>query len=256
MGLLYLFGYLGPFALLGTVFWIWMLYDCLKTGGGQGGRFTWIWILLFLNVIGAGLYFFIVWMPNHPHAFGNLPWVNRGKLRDALWQAEADAKNIGNAYQYRRLGDIHHQLGNIEAAEAAYRTALEMEPKNVDVLWGTACLAMDRNDFVSARQSLQVLVGIQPDFSYGDASLAYGSVLHELKEFDAAREHLQTHVKSWSHPPAYLMLAEICREQGDNASARDTLERMIIKIKSSPPFQYRKKKKYIHQAEKVLKKLA
>ncbi|NEQ46766.1 MAG: tetratricopeptide repeat protein [Leptolyngbya sp. SIOISBB] len=249
-----IYGLIGPLSLLGTAFWIWMLYDCLKNG--SRGGFTWVWILLFLNIIGAVLYFVIVWMPNHPNAFGNLPWVKQGKLQDALWQAEAQAKNIGNAYQYQKLGDVHYQLGNLEAAGQAYETALEKDPENIQTLWGISSVEAEQKKMTMARDHLAKLIALKPDFSYGEASLAYGQVLYQLEERDRAEAHLQEHVKSWSHPQAYLMLAQIQQEAGDVAKARDTLETMIIKIKSSTQFQYRKNKHYVQQGERLLSQLS
>ena len=232
-----------------------MIYDCLKTGGGRQGGYIWVWILLFLNVIGAGLYFFIIWLPNHPNAFGDLPWIHQGKLRNALWQAQADAKNIGKAKQYQRLGDIHYQMRDLESAKIAYNTALAKEPNNCKVIWGIACVAMEQKDFETAREHLQHLISLEPEFAYGEASFAYASVLHQLKELELAEEHLQKHIKLWCHPPTYMMLAEIYEQREHKEQARDILETMIIKIKSSTPFQYRKNEGFIRQAERILKKL-
>lgn len=212
--------------------------------------------MLFLNVIGAGLYFFIVWLPNHPNAMANMPWIMRGKLRDALWQAEAEAKNIGKSHQYAKLGDIHYQMRNLEAAAQAYSTAIEKEPDNVRALWGAACVGIDQSNLETAHQHLKALLAIQPEFSYGDASLAYGQVLHQMEDFEAALPHLENHVKSWSHPEVYLMLAQIYQQQGNVAQAREALETMIIKIKSSTQFQYRKNKRFIHQGERLLSQLS
>ena len=212
--------------------------------------------MLFLNVIGAGLYFFIVWLPNHPNALANMPWVTQGRLRDALWQAEAEARNIGKSYQYAKLGDIHAQMRNLDAAEQAYSNALEKEPDNIKALWGAACVSMDQQNLEAARQHLKTLFSIQPEFSYGDASLAYGQVLHQLEDFEEAQLHLKTHIKSWSHPEAYLMLAQIQQQQGEIDQAREMLETMIIKIKSSTQFQYRQNKRFVHQGERMLSQLS
>ncbi len=212
--------------------------------------------MLFLNVIGAGLYFFIVWLPNHPNAMARVPGMTSGRFRDALWQAEAEARNIGKAHQYAKLGDIHHQMRNLAAAEQAYSTALEKEPDNVRVLWGAACVALDQKNLEVARGYLEQVLSMEPEFSYGDASLAYGQVLYALTDFDAALSHLQTHVKSWSHPEAYLMLAKIYQQREEVAQARDILETMIIKIKSSTQFQYRKNKPFIRQGERLLAQLS
>lgn len=51
---------------LAVIFWLWMLVDCLtrkdrkfpNRGGNE--RLIWVLVLLFLNVIGALLYYFLV----------------------------------------------------------------------------------------------------------------------------------------------------------------------------------------------------
>ena len=45
-------------------FWIWMLVDCVKRDKLKD-KLVWIIVLIFLNIIGALIYFFIV--KNAPH---------------------------------------------------------------------------------------------------------------------------------------------------------------------------------------------
>ncbi|MGB0564676.1 MAG: tetratricopeptide repeat protein [Spirulinaceae cyanobacterium] len=248
-----LFSSFGLFGLLGTAFWIWMLYECLRTGGA--GDRQWVWILIFLNIIGALLYFFIVWLPRNPQFVGKLGIQNRSKLRDQLWQAEAEVKNIGKAHQYIKLGNILYDLGEAERAAEAYQQAIEQEPKNVKALWGAACAARDRQDFAAAKDHLHQLIQIEPEFSYGEASLAYGETLAQAGDLDAAATHLQQHLKSWSNPQGYVILAEIQESQKQFAAACETLETMMIKIKGFVPFQYKKNQHFIRQAERKIQVL-
>jgi len=44
---------------LATIFWIWMLIDCLKRKNFKD-KLVWVIVLVFLNVVGAGLYYFLV----------------------------------------------------------------------------------------------------------------------------------------------------------------------------------------------------
>ncbi len=62
-----LFGFLELFlvlpiiaiALLGTVFWVWMLIDCAVHEPNQGNeKIVWILIILFTHLLGAAIYFF------------------------------------------------------------------------------------------------------------------------------------------------------------------------------------------------------
>lgn len=56
MGLLRLFVFLALFA-----FWIWMLVDCLQNQSFEGNdKLIWVIVLIFLNVVGAVLYYLLV----------------------------------------------------------------------------------------------------------------------------------------------------------------------------------------------------
>ncbi|MGD1896719.1 MAG: tetratricopeptide repeat protein [Phormidesmis sp.] len=250
--------FLGSFSifwLLGGAFWLWMLYECVQSGR-EGQR--WIWLLIFLNVIGAALYFVTQWLPAHPQFVsrvgGSFGFVSR-KDRDRLWQAEADAKNIGKPTQFITLGNLLFDARKTEKAYEAYQQALDQEPRNEKALWGAAQATRELKDYSAAKNYLAQLLEINPEFSYGDASLAYGEMLYQTEDTAGAFEHLKQHVKSWSNPEAYLMLADLHSKQKDAAAARETLETLIIKVKGFVPFQYRKNQHFIRQAERMLRAL-
>jgi len=52
-----------PFMLLslaGTLFWLWMLIDCLMNESSQGNdKLIWVLVILFIPVIGSLIYFFL-----------------------------------------------------------------------------------------------------------------------------------------------------------------------------------------------------
>ncbi|MEO1622608.1 MAG: tetratricopeptide repeat protein [Cyanobacteria bacterium J06632_3] len=200
------FGSFSIFWLLGSVFWFWMLYECVRSGR-QGQQ--WLWLLIFLNVVGALLYFITQWLPAHPQFLsrlgGQFGFMSR-RDRDRLWQAEADAKNIGKPTQFITLGNILFDQRKTEKAYEAYQQALEQSPKNAKALWGAAQAAQVMEDYAAARDYLARLLEVEPEFLYGDASLAYGELLYRLEDGETATAHLQGHVKNWSSPAAYLML--------------------------------------------------
>jgi undecaprenyl pyrophosphate phosphatase UppP len=55
------FGFVGIIiAVITTIFWIWMLIDCLQNRRIQGvEKLIWVLVILFLHVLGAVLYFAI-----------------------------------------------------------------------------------------------------------------------------------------------------------------------------------------------------
>lgn len=52
-----------PFVVLSialTVFWIWMLIDCLTKEPSEGNdKIIWVLVIVFLQVIGAAVYYFV-----------------------------------------------------------------------------------------------------------------------------------------------------------------------------------------------------
>ena len=52
--------FLATLAVLGCVFWIWMLIDAIQNPGlGDGEKVGWVLAILFLHFIGSTLYFFL-----------------------------------------------------------------------------------------------------------------------------------------------------------------------------------------------------
>ena len=55
-----------PFVILGFVFWLWMLIDCLKRPddkfaiGGNNAKLIWVLVIIFTGFIGALIYYFII----------------------------------------------------------------------------------------------------------------------------------------------------------------------------------------------------
>ncbi|GHO88750.1 PLD nuclease N-terminal domain-containing protein [Dictyobacter formicarum] len=50
----------GIVALLGSVFWIWMIIDCLKfERPNSNDKIIWILVILFTHAVGAIIYFFM-----------------------------------------------------------------------------------------------------------------------------------------------------------------------------------------------------
>lgn len=227
-----------------------MIFDCVRN---DPERNTWIWILIFLHFPGALIYFVVRRLPQM-----NLPMPNyfkRWAHQQELWNAEAAVRNIGKAHQYVLLGNVLSEIGEFDKAADAYQQALEKEPKNAHALWGTTFIEMKQKKFESAKTHLEILLKLDPDYKCGEASLFYGKALFELKDWEAAKIHLDKDIKYWSHPESSILLATIQMQAGNSEDARDRLETMLAKVRASPAFHYRKQQQWVRQAEKMLRTL-
>ena len=54
---------LAPVFLCGFMFWVWMLVDCARFEVEGSTKIAWLLIILFVNVIGAPLYYFLRRLP-------------------------------------------------------------------------------------------------------------------------------------------------------------------------------------------------
>ncbi len=55
--------------LLGSLFWVWMLIDCASKESSEGNtKVVWILIIVFTQIIGAAIYFFV----RRPQRFAEL----------------------------------------------------------------------------------------------------------------------------------------------------------------------------------------
>jgi prolipoprotein diacylglyceryltransferase len=55
-----LFCGMGIIALLGTIFWIWMIADCATNEPvGSNDKIVWLLVIIFVHLVGALLYYFI-----------------------------------------------------------------------------------------------------------------------------------------------------------------------------------------------------
>ncbi len=238
------------FVLLTAGFWMLMIFDCLRH---DPERNLWIWVLIFLYFPGAVLYFVLRRLPQM-----NIPGVRMFKrwgMKDKLWAAEAAVRNIGKAHQYVNLGNVLLDMGESQKAADAFQQALAKEPNNIHALWGTALLEMRHKQFDAAKEHLQLLLKLEPDYKCGEASLLYGRVLFEIPDWENAKTHLTKDIKHWSHPESSVLLATIQTQEGNPQAARDCLETMLAKVKSSPAYHYRRHQHLVRKAEKLLRTL-
>lgn len=245
--MLFLFKGLG---LLATIFWLWMIYDCIQN---DPERHIWLWILIFLNFPGAILYFIVRRVPKMKIPVPKS--LRRWTCRKELWKAEADARNIGNAHQFVILGDILHDIGQTHRAEEAYKKAIEKDNSDVQALWGAALTDISNRNFDSTKHHLQTLLKLEPGYQYGEASLVYGRTLFALGEKKSAKSHLEKHLHNWDHPEVRIILATILIEQNNHQEARSHLESMLEDIRSAPSFYYKANQLWIRKAKRLLKKL-
>jgi hypothetical protein len=238
------------FTLAFFAFWIWMILECVRK---DPDRLAWLIVLLFLPFVGPVIYFLARWLPaNETHT---PRFVQRFTQASQIQRLETAARQIGNAHQHIELGDALREIEQFERAGESYAKALEKEPDNLKALWGAANVEVWFKRYEESRAHLARILDIDPEYKFGDASLAYGKSLFLLGRHDEAREHLEQHVKRWRHPEGLYILASVYAEQNRPDEAREQLEAMVLDINGSPRAIARKFGYWKSRAQKMLRRL-
>jgi hypothetical protein len=239
-----------PIGVLFAALWIWMMIHCARHDVDRG---MWLWIMFFAPPASV-VYFIVRWLPG-ARVSGGSSIFNRWTKRRQIPRLEAAARNIGNAHQFVELGEAYRETGRHDRAADSFAKALQKDATSLPALWGAAQVEMHRQNHSAARTHLEQILARDGSYKFGDVSLAYCRTLQSLNETVAAREHLQQHLKRWTQPEAYVLLASIEMECGDHAAARQHLESTLMDLNGGPAFFARQNRGWARKAKKLLRRL-
>ncbi|REJ72789.1 MAG: hypothetical protein DWQ34_13750 [Planctomycetota bacterium] len=228
---------------------IWMAVSCIRR---DPERYLWIWIIVFVP-LGPVIYLLARWLPSSdlkPPKF-----LHRWTRSREINRLQIAANQIGNAHQYVELGDALRETGQTEEAAAAYAKALARDNKNLQALWGGACVDFNQQKLEAAREKLATILASDPAYKFGDVSLLQGKVLHALGQTEQARDHLEKHTRRWRHPEGVYLLATIYADNGEPRLARDQLNGLIQDLEGGPRAIVRKHQFWKGRARKLLRRL-
>lgn len=239
-----------PFGIFGTIFTVWMLVECLRKDPDKG---TWMWIILVFPGFGPLAFFFVRWLP--ANNFRAPTFLRKWFKGREIHRLEAAVARIGNPYHHIQLGDALRDIGQVERAGTSYAAALAKEPANIQALWGAALVDIEKKSFDLALERLTKLMEIDPQYKFGDVSLAYGRTLSELQRIDKSIAHMEKHVKRWRHPEGLYLLATMYVHQKRPQDARAQLEAMLMDIAATPRAIARRQTIWRSKAKRLLRKL-
>ena len=237
-----------PWLILITAFQIWMLIHAVRNG-------EWIWAVFM--VIGWGvsavLYYFFVYRNSASATSGfELPGAqNRKRIK----QLQAQIHHIGNASHHYQLGDVYFQRGKLVEAEKSYRTALELDPKDVDTRAHLGQCLLRQKKFAEARPLLEGVMLEKPEHDYGHTMMALAETLMALGETDNALLYWEHITKTHSYPRAKVQMAELYFAKNQPDLARAQLKDVLSDDVHAPAFQRKRDRVWVRRARSLMGKL-
>jgi tetratricopeptide (TPR) repeat protein len=237
-----------PWIVLMAIFQLWMLIDSVR-------RREWIWV--FFILIGAGLaailYFFLVYRaaPSATRGFELPGSFDRRRIKEL----QAQIHHLDKAHHYSQLGDIYFQQGKLDKAEAAYRSAMERDPQDIDTRAHLGQCLLRQKRAAEARPLLESVVAEKPKHDYGYSQMALAETLTALGEADAALKVWQEVTSQHSYPRAKVQLAELYLARNQIDAARAELRDVVADDLHAPTFQRRRDRVWVRRAKGLLRKL-
>ena len=136
-------------------------------------------------------------------------WLGDGEGSEALLR-EVLADDPGNPYALAEIAGIQLDRGELDAAEATYKAAMEQTGDAYTCPWeGLGLVYLQRGQLDAAEQHLEQAIAINPDIEFRKYN-ALAKVLLSRGEDDRARELLRKSIANYPHDPeAARMLAEL-----------------------------------------------
>lgn len=233
-------------AIVGVIFWLWMLVDAIR-------RQEWIWVLFMVvfSWLTSLFYFFLVYRaaPSATQGF-ELPGASK-RLR--IKELEVLIHNLDKAHHHLELGDIYFQKGNLSKAEACYRASLERDPQDIDARAHLGQCLLRQKRAGEARPILQQVCAENPKHDYGHSLMAYAETLGALGEADNAIAAWKQVLQDHGYARARVQLGELYLSKTQKALADIEFREVINDDLHAPAFQRKRDRVWVRRAKRLLR---
>ena len=240
--------------ILGILVSIPLIVHCIKTGRTPIG----VVVMLALPLVGSAVYFFVEVFPELGRA-GASRRASRGVRstltpEGALRKLENEMKVSGNVQSKPRYADELVRLGRAPEALEIYRTSLTGffadDPK---LLLGYAHAQFAANDPAAARQTLDQLIGKNPEFKSPAGHLLYARALEGEGNTAKALEEYAALAEYFPGAEAGVRYAKLLKSAGNAGQARQILETLVERAKYAPDHYKKAQREWLDEAQSELR---
>jgi hypothetical protein len=240
------------FFVLSIVIQVLLIIHCIKTGRSM----IWIWVLALLSYIGVIAYIAAELVPELLRSrTAQRAGRNVKKALDptaTLRRYENEARIGGNVASLQRYADELTRQGRHDEAIAQYRKALTgLYEHDPNIMLGLAQAQFDKGDASSARQTLDDLIRLNPDFRSPQGHLLYARALEGEGNFAKALDEYAVLATSYPGAEAAARYAQLLKSQGRAEEARKVGQEMLEAARIAPAHYRRAQKEWLDIAERI-----
>jgi len=210
----------------------------------------WLWIIIFGSWLGALVYIVAEVIPDAGLLReGYKMFPRRGRIR----QLQAMVEDNPAPANLEELGALYLEDKQYAKAKACFDRAIASRADSIDTFYRRALAEMELRDFPAAIADFEPVV--QKDFRY-DFNRAAGLLAHayaETKQADKAAALFARVTEISTSTEIQYYYASFLKEQGNQAEAKEWLERIRNKKHTMPSFQKRRDRPWFRRAAMLAK---
>jgi hypothetical protein len=222
-----------------------------------GRNYYWIYIVVFVPVVGMAAYFIAEMLPDLMNsrqarhaASGVARALDPGRtMRDAL----RDVAITPTAENKARLAAAHIAAGQVEPAIALYRDALTgVHATDPAMMLGLARALFTKGDVAETQAVLERLREANPDYNSAEGHLLYARSLELQGKTEPALREYRALVNYYPGQEARCRLGLLLEQNGRGAEARKLFEEVCQAIDYGPRHQRREQREWYDLARRQI----
>jgi hypothetical protein len=240
--------------IVGIVVSIPMIVHCLRTGRNRG----WMFLMFAMPIIGAAAYFFVEMLPDLRNSHGGRRAMRglRATLdpEGDLRRLENQMKQSGTAHAKQRYAEELLRLGRAAEAASIYQTSLTgLLADDPTLLLGFARARFEAGDAAGARETLDDLIGGNPEFKSPNGHMLYARALEAEGNAEKALAEYAALAQYFPGAEAGVRYARLLRKADQEPLARQTLEGLLESAKYAPSHYKKAQREWLDEAERELR---
>jgi hypothetical protein len=240
------------YGFLSIIVMVLLIVHCIKTGRNT----IWIWVLVLLPFAGAVAYIAVEVLPDLFRS-RTAQRAQRSMKRALdptadLRRYESEARVGGNVASLQRYADELTRQGRYDEAIAQYRKALTgLYEHDPNIMLGIAQAQFAKGDASAARQTLDDLIRLNPDFRSPQGHLLYARALEGEGNIAKALDEYKVLATSYPGAEAGARYAQLLKSEGRGEEARKVAHEMLEAARIAPSHYRRAQREWLDIAERI-----
>jgi hypothetical protein len=210
----------------------------------------WLWVIVFLGPIGAGVYLAAEIVPDLELLKVAMAGVNR---RRRIAQLEGVVRENPAAGNYEELADAYLDERNYARARECYDRAISPRLDHPDPVYRRAVAEIHLGDFAAAARDLETVTSRDPKYDFNRAIALLAHAYAHTARAAEADALFQRALELSTLAETRLNYAKFLLAQGRRAEARDLADKVLSSKAAMPRYLQRRERSWFRMAKGIVK---